>query len=183
MTEQARARAQWKAEERAFGEWPTRFSRAFSEARRESHEHLKSWRGEYAWGATQENRWTASPEFIHAFARYHRHVAQELQRGDSFQEFRKQFEALQERVSRIEQILEGVDEPSYVDPNLDWCQKNIEKLRQFPDSFVAIDIGRGEIVVHSADQDEFIKKLGDLGRDARSVLFRTHTSQFVTPSD
>ncbi len=174
--------------ERAFGEWPAVLSvrdvrgtrqDLYSDDRHRRAEKSQRFQG----SERKENPWTAPREFIYAFIQHHKHITPEPPQKDPFQDLQKQFDALQSRVSRIEQILEGVDEPSYVDPNLDWCQTNIEKLKQFPNSFVAIDTKKGEIVVHSADQDEFIRKLELLSHVTRSTLFRTHTSQFLKPSD
>ena len=177
MTEQTRARTRRQAAERVFGEWPSGLPvRGFHGMRQELPERFER-------SERKKNPWTAPREFIYAFIEHHKHTTPESLQRDPLQDLRRQFDALQSRVLRIEQILEGVDEPSYVDPNLDWCQSNIEKLKQFPNSFVAIDTKKGEIVVHSADQDEFIKKLELLSHVTRSTLFQTHTSQFLKPSD
>ena len=86
------------------------------------------------------------------------------------------------RLERVEVILEGVDEPPFVDPDMSWCEANLDKLKAHPDSFVAIDTNKGEVLVSAADQSEFIEKLAKLEARVRTSLLKIHTSIFLNAS-
>jgi hypothetical protein len=87
-----------------------------------------------------------------------------------------------ERASRDERPLLAVTEPKLTaDPYHQWIEKNLDELARFPDQFVAIDAKRG-LVLHSADEDDFERQLGELYErepDARERLLVTHTSLYV----
>lgn len=94
-------------------------------------------------------------------------------------EYVKQLESSLSRVSRVKQVLEGIDAPAYVDPYLGWCANNVDKLRKYPNSFVGIDVEKGCVVLADSDQDEYNKKYRQLDRDYRVTLFQTHTTLFI----
>ncbi len=70
------------------------------------------------------------------------------------------------------------------DPDLDWCERNTEVLKQHPDSFVAVDRDEGVVLAHSEFADEFAKQVSELKDRQKSPrhLFLTHTTRHVRAS-
>jgi len=64
------------------------------------------------------------------------------------------------------------------DPYLDWCENNLDELRKYPDSFVAIDPQIG-IVHHDSDSDSFAAWGRGLSKADKARLMLTHTSMYV----
>lgn len=195
MTEPTKARVKRKGKERAFGQWPQIFAFAGPENTETwdfPSEHIRAKASDYFVKIVPEkgDQWTSEQmkgEFLRAFLEHHMHAhaLPEVARHDEPSELkvlREQLGSLQSRVARIEVILEGVDDPPYVDPDAAWCEQNLVKLRSHPDSFVAIDTTKGEVVVSATDQGEFIAKLRRLEPNSRKDLLKTHTSVYLKSS-
>ena len=92
----------------------------------------------------------------------------------------QEVQALRARMARVEEILEGVDQPSFRDPDMGWCETHVDVLKAYPDSYVAIDTATGEILAHAKEEGKFIELLKALDPVKRKVLFTTHTSTYLT---
>jgi hypothetical protein len=96
--------------------------------------------------------------------------------------YRNEVEQLRTRLDRIEldpfeQLFERAEVVD--DPYLRWCTDNISKIEERPNSFLAIDIEKGEIVVYDPNQNIFVEKLKKLTSEVREKLYRTHSSMFI----
>jgi hypothetical protein len=94
---------------------------------------------------------------------------------------RQEVEDLRARMARLEVILEGADQPSFRDPDLAWCEEHLDVLKNYPDSYVAIDTAAGKILAHAREEIKFIEQLKALDASKRKALFTTHTSTYLIP--
>lgn len=131
--------------------------------------------------ASQDHHYWFRSQLAQAIARA---AVQKQQESSETQlaKHQKEIEDLRERVANIEQILEGVDQPGYEDPNLAWCENNLKLLEKYPDCFVAIDIDDGVVEISAKAQEDFVAQLKSLDSDVRKRLFTTHTSLYLRPS-
>ncbi|WP_437783439.1 hypothetical protein [Sorangium sp. So ce1097] len=104
--------------------------------------------------------------------------------------------ALENRVQKLESLIEHLlakqiaehkheieskyeDEGETADqPHTNWIEANKDKLRAYPDSFVALDLEEG-IVAHASDGDEFHAQLDKLSPEQRDRVVLFHTSMYV----
>ncbi len=88
-------------------------------------------------------------------------------------------ERLTERVGELESFIGLGDKGAVVsDPLLEWCAANLETLKRFPNSFIAIAIDRG-VVVAAKDAREFEERLSQIPDDVQDNLLLTHTSEWL----
>lgn len=78
---------------------------------------------------------------------------------------------------KLEDML-GDDQPTYQDPYLDWCDRNQEVIRQYPNSFLAISLLTG-VVIAEVSPEAFEAALHKLPYEERHGLFRTHSSLHI----
>lgn len=90
----------------------------------------------------------------------------------------RQLVTLHQRVAQLESLLGIRDELPVEDKYIAWCNGNRTLLSKYPNSFVAIDIKKGSIVVAGKSQEEFVVALKALPKEYRLSLFQTHTSLF-----
>ena len=84
--------------------------------------------------------------------------------------------------SKLDEVLSLVQkdllEEVPLDPYTRWIQDNLEQLRQYPDSWVALDPKRG-VVFHAADGAEFDAWINALPDGLRTEYMILHTSMYV----
>jgi hypothetical protein len=94
--------------------------------------------------------------------------------------------ALEARVQKLEQMVEQLlaeREPTQEEivpksPHDLWIEAHCEELRNYPDSFIALDAEKG-VVIHAQDGDEFEIQLEKLSPEERDRVALLHTSMYV----
>jgi hypothetical protein len=86
--------------------------------------------------------------------------------------------------SRVEQLEKTISEENtgelLVDSNLTWCIDHKELFVSLPhNTFVAINITKGKILVHDVDQSSFARKLAGLTNPDVDNIYVTNVSEFM----
>lgn len=184
MTDTAKSKASKKElEKRGFGEWDTARIEYEPVEEEAPEKHV------LILGSSKDD-WIDKElleQFYKAFSEHHGrlhqpHAASDPALDPEVVKLREEVANIRTRLERVEVVLEGVDEPSSVDPDMAWLEAHINVLKEHPDSYVAIDRNTGKVVVGAKSQVEFIEQLGKLDKALRKTLLRIHTALFLPAS-
>lgn len=93
-------------------------------------------------------------------------------------------ETIRQRIAISMALKELLPQPITLNPYpiqdayLDWCEKNLDKLRQYPHEFVALHLDLG-IIAHGKDEKEFHESLNKLDSNVRYGNFIFNTDAFI----
>jgi len=93
----------------------------------------------------------------------------------------KEVNDLKARVEQLEKIVSEEDgsEP-IVDANLNWCIDHRDLFAGLPrNSFVAVNVSKGNILIYDVDQIAFSNKLAQLANADADSIYVTNVSEFM----